>query len=247
MGLGDISGFFSRFFVVGFLLPSLFTVGSIAAVVEDRLQRGTVYYAAGGGLFVALLLVGLRTPTWSGFEGYFLGKRLDPDQAPVLDTRFGKKTQNYRNYVNEHWGIDAFVAWPYIESLLSDRERDLHVDARAEAHFFLNSSLGAIAVAATVVVNVFSSTPFAPLSLQLVAAGGLVALAYLLYRWAGGAAARWGELKAAAVALHRFELYEHLGLRRPSIAQEREVALRVSRFLRAERPRSCPEREEDGG
>lgn len=78
MGLSDISGIFSRYFVVGFFLPAFFALAALSIFSTSHLnppgyQRGTqdgILVLGGAALLVGLLLLGLSYPILRFFEGY---------------------------------------------------------------------------------------------------------------------------------------------------------------------------------
>ena len=72
MGLGDITGIFSRFFVVGFYLPSFFVLVAFDRLFSPELNGNRIYVIGGAALFLALLLLGLRDFIWFKFSGYWL-------------------------------------------------------------------------------------------------------------------------------------------------------------------------------
>lgn len=85
MSLGDVSGVFSRYFVVGFFAPAFFGLFAVAqfatsdlypAWFEPRTEVG-VLVVGGLALLVGLLLEGLNYPVLRLFEGYpLLSRRL---------------------------------------------------------------------------------------------------------------------------------------------------------------------------
>jgi hypothetical protein len=100
MGLSDISGVFSRYFVVGFFLPSFFSLAALKLALSKRfLPAGlqadnTSSFLIIGGLAVlaGLVLVGLKFPITRWMEGYPL---MDPGPAPK--SRFGRWLLSKRN------------------------------------------------------------------------------------------------------------------------------------------------------
>jgi hypothetical protein len=199
--------------------------------------------------------VGLRTVIWFAlFSGYWFARRHQFGNGPPPDvpekeslrdhpwkrieyffteTRFRQATRDYRTYVRTGWGLDTWVAWPFIESEFTDREQELHVDALATVHFFQNASLGAgataVALLATAATDGAIGSQDNPLfdepGLALVAAVGCAVLAYGLYCGAVEAVREWGQLKIVSVLRHRGDVYRHLGLRQPvTFADEIDIA-----------------------
>jgi len=221
MGLRDVTGVFSRFFVVGFFLPSFFVVLTLGALFAKVDQEKPILIIGGGALLMGLVLVGLRDPVWKAFE------RIPPNGP------FGRATRRYHDHVRETWWeLEVHRAWPFIQPFFTDHERELNVDARSDIHFFLNCSLGAVAIAVGLCVDAKLS-PVNDAWLQSLALA-LVALlaAALAYLGAARAVRPWGKFKEAAVVLHRFELYERVGLPRPEDEeQERAVIERLNAKL----------------
>ena len=79
MGLGDVAGVLSRFFIVGFFLPSFFGLVALAQLLTSGLlpdgyegySGGTQILILGGAaLLTGLFLLGLHRPLIRLFEGY---------------------------------------------------------------------------------------------------------------------------------------------------------------------------------
>ena len=82
MGLSDVAGVFSRYFVVGFFVPSfvvlvlvsqLIPAGTLPPVYADASGGARIAIIGGASLLVGLVLVGLNYPILRLFEGYPLG------------------------------------------------------------------------------------------------------------------------------------------------------------------------------
>jgi Polyketide cyclase / dehydrase and lipid transport len=197
VGLRDVTGVFSRFFVVGFFVPSFFAVLTIAWLFAEVDEARDIYIAGAGALLVALVLVGLRDAVWQAFERH-------PWRSP-----FGDATFEYHERVRKEWGLTVYWAWPFIKPFFNEYERELDVDGRSDVHFFLNAFLGAVAIAVALVVDAFSDKAIRGnwiFSVLLVPVA--LGAAYASYAGATSAVRPWGEFKEAAVALHRYELYK---------------------------------------
>lgn len=226
MGLRDVTGVFSRFFVVGFFVPSFFVVLSVAWLFFEVNRAEAIYVVGGVALLVGLVLVGLRDAVWHAFERY-------PRRSP-----FGRATSEYHDRVLQTWGLNVYWAWPFIQPFFNEHERELDIDGRSDVHFFLNSCLGAVAIGVGLAVDALvSPLADAPLLSAVLALAAFV-LSMLAYLGAADAVRPWGEFKEAAVALHRFDLYDRLGLERPrNEEEERAVAKKVNDLLVRERRR----------
>jgi hypothetical protein len=252
MGLGDISGIFSRFFVVGFYLPSFFTLVMLNAIFKEPFDKDDRILVIGGAaLLLALLLSGFRDSIWFKFSGYFgrehkhrIGGPRPPEAPREGDlrgwtrlrwNRFRDATEDYRRYVRVRWGLDTWIAWPFIEASLTEREREIHADARATVHFFQNACLGALVVAVGLVV-VAIDDPVLGWFASLLLAVASVGAAYGFYSGAVGAVRGWGESKIVSAVAHRHELYESLGYRVPvTQTEEHEIGRHASELLYGDR------------
>jgi hypothetical protein len=252
MGLGDITGIFSRFFVVGFYLPSFFTLVVLLLLFRgaEDIGKSDILAVGGAALLLALLLVGFRSLIWFKFSGYWfqgrhqIGKPGPSEDAAapagfearalarLRETKFRRATREYRDYVKSGWGLDTWVAWPFIEAEFSERERELHVDALATVHFFQNACLGAVAIAIGCVADAADEPVRLGTLGSLVAAAGSLAAAWVFYRGAVSAVRSWGEYKIVSALRHRGDVYEHLGFRRPAtFAEEHEIAREANAWL----------------
>jgi hypothetical protein len=221
MGLRDITGVFSRYFIVGYFLPTFFTILLLdMSVHESALPRqyrqlhneNRLFASGGAALFIGLLLLGLRHPIWKLFEG-LSARRM---------TALGQLTKAYRESGEKLWGLDVPSAWPLISSLLTAGEHDLDVDLETDARLFFNGCIGALGIAVYWLVELLYGGRW------YAAPGAAVPLvvAYLLYLVGVVAAGRWYEQRLAAAALHRLELFERVGL--AAKPDERAAAAEVS-------------------
>jgi hypothetical protein len=159
-----------------------------------------------------------------------LDLRFPAERGEILPTRLGNTIRAFELYSRTRWGLSSIVAWPRIEALLSEDERQLNADSESEFAFFLNSAVGALLVAIVLGLDGVVNHPH---SLWLVWMYILpLPLSYLLYRASVGAAERWGMRVRSSIDLHRLDLYEQLGLRSPSsFEEERALAAAVNQCL----------------
>jgi hypothetical protein len=160
----------------------------------------------------------------------------DRPLAPRLPTRLGNALRAFQTHADSRYGLDGELVWPRVEMLLDDEERAAINDARTDVAFFLNCLVVSMIVATWLVVDtVFvSHRPWWAVPIIIVAG---VFLSLGSQRATVTAAYRWGTPVRAAVDLHRLELYERLGTRRPASAdQERHLAAAINRWLRGEEP-----------
>jgi hypothetical protein len=140
----------------------------------------------------------------------------------LMPTSFGNAVRSFERHARVRWGLNSISAWPRIEMLLTEQQREIETNARGEVAFFVNGCLLAAIVGVLLVID----EALAGVTALLLAWVYLVpfVLAYAFYRWAVGAAVRWGNAVRATIDLRRFELYDLLGLRAPgTFTEERET------------------------
>jgi hypothetical protein len=148
----------------------------------------------------------------------------------LLPTRLGNAMRAFEWHSNVRWGLDGLTIWPRIEALLTEGERELHVDAQITFYVFMNAAAGAFAVGACLVIDKALNIPESGIELALYAIPFL--LAYVLYRASVGPAINWGDYVRSSVDLHRLEIYKKLGVREPtSFSDERKLAVKVNQAL----------------
>jgi hypothetical protein len=149
-----------------------------------------------------------------------LDRQFGSEHLTLLPTRFGNILRAFEHHADSRWGLRGLTVWPRIAALLTDREREYHVDAETNVMFFLN-----VCVLSVVVGAVLTALG------HPVGAAGLL-LAWASYRLTLVAAISWGVEVRASIDLHRLELYERLGVRRPtSFSDERRTGAFVGRCL----------------
>ncbi len=291
MGLTDVAGVFSRYFIVGFFLPSFFVLVALSQLVDDG-SLPSVYTDAGDGsrililggaaLLVGLVLSGLHYEVLRWYEGYPLRDRKNTwyagwlfsllykrqrdefkkcknatedaqatqdqrdvakwrldlcfpgdDENRILPTAFGNAVRAFERHPVSRWGLNGIAAWPHVEMLLSADETAVHTEVRGDLALFLNGSLLSALAGLVLAAAAIADWALGPAVAALIAFG----LAVVLYAWAVGAAIRWGSAVRASMDIHRRELYEKLGARKPlDFSDERQtVAPAISAsLLRAE-------------
>jgi hypothetical protein len=176
--------------------------------------------------------VASRAPWQEGFA------RLDeefPDKSDkVLPTRLGNAIRAHQSYAESRYGLNGAAVWPRIEMLLSTEERSLIADARAEVAFFINCAVCSIPLAVYVAIDTIIDRGE---NLWIVAwLAGVVVIpvaAFMFFRLlAVTATFRSGAPIRAAIDLHRLDLYDRLGVRRPvDHDDERIVADAINALL----------------
>jgi hypothetical protein len=285
----DVAGVFSRYFIVGFYLPSFFALVALTQglssqalpdLYEDYGDGTRIALVGGAALLLGLVVMGLNYQILRWFEGYPLQNRRnrwyarrfhdyllarqlesyeslisirDSMDAPdaergeaawrldyrfsedpnrnLLPTRFGNAIRAFERHARLRWGLNSISAWPRIEMLQSEQQREVEVNARGEVAFFINGCLLAVVAGALLAIDE-AVTGVTPLSFVWVYVFPF-AVGYAFYRWAIGAAVRWGNTVRASIDMHRLELYRLVGLREPeTFTEERdELAPALNRSL----------------
>jgi hypothetical protein len=110
VGLGDITGVFSRYFVVGFFLPayvSLLALWLAASsefvpdVLEGHSEATQLLILGGIGLVIGLILSGLNYPIMRAFEGYpVMLLRNVPGLRRVVDGAIALQRRKYKRLLS---------------------------------------------------------------------------------------------------------------------------------------------------
>ena len=273
----DVTGVFSRYFVVGFYAPAFFWLATLKLALGDRFvpdalepNTGSTFVVVGAvALLAALLLSGFEKQTARLLMGIYpmpiFGAWLrdheidayskckerassnDPaiarrakvrldlyfplDERNILPTRFGNAIRATRDYAKSRWGLTELVAYPRLEMLMTEQEAQVHADARATRAFFVNSAVAAVLSGIVMVADAIAEHPH-PQWLRWIYLIPFL-LAYGLYRGAVEAAVELGGAQRSTIDLHRLELYEKLGVPKPTGAEQERAALapRLSELL----------------
>jgi hypothetical protein len=295
VGLSDVTGVLSRYFVLGYFVPAFVTLFALSRLLTDSLlpasfedmsDQDQLLVVGAGALILGLGLLGLRYPIIRILEGYplelgplrvlrgpfvrlqqrsydRLAKRRDDESSPnrssaarlldrrfhqsrdrLLPTRFGNAFRAAENYSYTRWGLDGVAVWPRIDAMLTQREQELHTNAMSDLAFFVNGTLGALAIGVVSLIDASLNSPLDGWEWLWYAVPFLVA--YVLYRAAIGAAERLGTERRASIDVHRRGLYEQLGVAEANPPRdERKVASAVNKFLLY--GREIPEAYRSGG
>lgn len=166
-----------------------------------------------------------------GYAAWRLDRDFPPNSSDLMPFRFGNAVLAFETHAMKRWGLDSIAAWPRIDMLLSEREGEQQANSRSEAAFFVNGSLLLFLAGLVLLAGQIAHSPLSGVALLLYLVPFLGAA--LMTHWSVGAATRWGNAVRSAIDLHRFELYEKLGVRRPvSFTDEREnVAAQINQML----------------
>jgi hypothetical protein len=107
--------------------------------------------------------------------------------------------------------------------LLEDSETSELEEATTDVAFWLNSLVTVVAAGVLLLVErlwQLGDDPIEGILVELAIAVTVVALVTWMYRQLVAAASRWGEPVRAAFDVHRLELYDKYGVRRPQTARE---------------------------
>jgi hypothetical protein len=115
MGISDISGIFSRFFITGFFLPSFFVLSGLWLFVSDELlpadlkneHKGAQILVLGGlAVLIGLAALGLRFPIIRLFEGYPLRGRAGRFLIPAQCWSYQRLKERNPTSVGTKWRLD---------------------------------------------------------------------------------------------------------------------------------------------
>jgi hypothetical protein len=148
-----------------------------------------------------------------------LYRQFPGEDEGVRPTRLGNTVRAWQSRVYKRWALDPYAIVPHVRQLLSEQERDRGADAETDVAFFVNSAIVAGLLAICYVADWIAYRW--PYALWWLAAAYA---AFQLYRFAVGAAARYGDEIGASIDLHRFDLYAKFGVRNPQ-TREAELAL----------------------
>jgi hypothetical protein len=160
---------------------------------------------------------------------WLLDRRFPSSEGQVLPTRFGNAVRAFEHHALVRWGLSTVAAWPRIELLLSEQESTVLTAVKSDTDFLVNASLLSYCVGVTLLVRALIVRPqWAIWLIYLIP----FVVGYCLYRIAVGAAVRWGSEVRSCMDLHRFDLYERMGLRLPTTKeQEFEVTKSINQCL----------------
>ncbi|HEX6702398.1 MAG TPA: hypothetical protein VF101_16845 [Gaiellaceae bacterium] len=165
-----------------------------------------------------------------------LDQRFPSKASRLKPTRFGNAAAATISYAESRWHLDSNVVWPRIEAMLTEQENSLHGEATSNLAFLVNSTVGSGVVGTLLaldgVIYRFHDPEWSWIHLLPTYFVLPLAAAYLLYGVSVEALLRWNERIRASIDLHRLELYDRLGVRRPaSPADEERLALVVNQLL----------------
>jgi hypothetical protein len=171
-------------------------------------------------------------------------------------TKLSKMAYRCDDEVFHRWGLVWRPIWTRVEFLLTDVERSLHVDAETDVAFLVNSSLAAAVVGAVVFVDQFFPWGSSWMNWQtidawgwgyLLPAVGSGLLAYVFYVFSHRAADGVAVLRIASIDVHRHDLYERMGIEKPTTLEEEKVAAKeLNELLHRERLPEVTELVSDG-
>lgn len=162
---------------------------------------------------------------------WHLDRRYPQQEGRLLPTSYGNTMRATADYAWSRWRLDFEAVEDRIALLMSDGERELHMDARTDLAFFVNATIGALAILGTLMADQVAHDVLAWKPAVFIYIALLVAAA-LFYGQAVNMLERLGRLKRASIDLHRRELYDKLGVNRPvDFSDERSMARAVNKAL----------------
>jgi hypothetical protein len=155
-----------------------------------------------------------------------LYRRFPASEAHLLPTEFGNVIRSFETHPRARYSLDGIAIWPRISAILTENERSDLEDASADVAFWVNS-LTVVAVGG--IALLLDRAWYGPREILNAVAGEaevLLAtwtLTWFIYRQAVASAVRWGDPVRAAFDVHRLELYDSLGVRRPTDEHQDKV------------------------
>jgi hypothetical protein len=152
-----------------------------------------------------------------------LSARFPPRDDLVLPTELGNVIRAFETHPRERYGLDGIAIWPSIVTMLTDSELAEIEEKTTDIAFWLNSLAVVVVAGALLFAERLWHQPGRALetaAIEVAIAAAVVAMAAWMYRQLIGAAIRWGEPVRAAFDVHRLELYDRLGVRRPHTKDE---------------------------
>lgn len=163
-------------------------------------------------------------------DEYWLGQRFPDRESKVLPTTFGNRIRAWEDYARTRWSLETTLIRPYTEAMLGPQETDLRTNALTDVAFAVNATLLAWVITFTLGVDRALERPS---SLWfLLACLAPVAAAIVSYEIAIVAATAWGDTVRVGIDLHRLDLYDKLGVRRPrDLAEEATIGIAINRMM----------------
>jgi hypothetical protein len=192
---------------------------------RDKRVRGTLFWRLGRRSFrehtrcSEVLLDEQASDEAKTRAAYRLAERYSANEDEILPTRLGNARRSVETHPRGRYSLDGPIVLPRMRMLLTDGERQQIVDAEGDVAFMVNG-IALVGLVAVPLVIVVASSGYALLPTILlvaaVAAGSSFA-SWVLYELALRVSIdRWGPLVRASFDLHRLELYERLGMKRPA-------------------------------
>jgi hypothetical protein len=164
-----------------------------------------------------------------------LTERFPAEERLVLPTEFGNVMRAAETHPRERYGLDGVAIWPRVAALLTEAERAELEDRDTDLAFWVNGLVLVPLTGALLFAERLWHTPggiWETIGVELAVVVAVVALTSFMYRQAILAGMRWGDPVRAAFDLHRFEVYEKLGVKRPfTRADDVKVGRAVGRMI----------------
>lgn len=244
-------GFFAPAFSALLVSKLALSDDFLPSIVEAD-DGSAIGVVAGAALVLALLLEGVEKQVLALFGAYYsaiaiLGKRLGfakrqatkartwegkrrqiylryfPELRPIAPTALGNLLRASGEYLGRQWGLNEWSAAYRLDALLTEPERKLQADSKAEVYLFLNGALAALLVPVLLAIDIGLGHDSSRWLLIACAPGWV--LAYVLYRAAFRWAQDWLSYTLAGYDLHRFDLYAQLGIRQPTSVEEERTTI----------------------
>jgi len=160
-----------------------------------------------------------------------LNRAWPPTASGLLPTRIGNVVRASDWYPRSRYNLNGIYVYPRISTMLNEAEREIDADARTDLSFFLNIALLTVLVGVYVLADSLWHGWWN--SVDLIPAVAIPPVVYIAAtRAARGAADRWGAGVRTSFDMHRLDLYDQVGLRRPCThEEEHEIGAALNRLL----------------
>jgi hypothetical protein len=156
-----------------------------------------------------------------------LQRRFPAHEDNTLPTRFGNAVRAFETHPRRRYGLDGIAVWPRIASMLTESERKDLDEATTDLAFWVNALVVILVGGIVVFLERLWHPPgglVSTFALEAAIAAATSLAAAFVYWQAIAAAVRWGDPVRAAFDVHRLQLYDVLGMQRPSTAAEDGVS-----------------------
>jgi hypothetical protein len=164
-----------------------------------------------------------------------LTERFPPEDRLVLPTELGNVIRAFENHPRERYGLDGIPVWPLVVTMLSEGERSELEETTTDVAFWLNSLVVVVVAGSVLFAERLWHPPGDSIEtalIELAIAAAVIGMVTWMYRQLIGAAIGWGKPVRAGFDVHRLELYDRVGVKRPHTREDDVAAGKaVNRML----------------